>query len=127
MNIVHLEGVISGLNRAKESYKDSNLYYRYDTIISKYTDKLSSLTQSQTPELLLREMLQVVEWDVICWFPSTSSSLLSKAGKSEDKVGLRVLGSKSLWVNESLGLWVYGSIISLKHSYGEQAHLWSPS
>ena len=59
MNIVHLEGVISGLGRAKETYKDTNLYYRYDTFISKYNYKLSQLTQSQTPELLLREMVQV--------------------------------------------------------------------
>ena len=61
MNIVHLEGLLCGLNLAKESYKDTNLYYRYDTIISKYNTKLSELTQSQTPELLLREMAQVVE------------------------------------------------------------------
>lgn len=59
MNIVHLEGVVCGLNRAKESYKDTNLYYRYDTTISKYNNKLSQLTLSQTPELLLREMVQV--------------------------------------------------------------------
>ena len=61
MNIVHLEGVIYGFNRAKETYKNTNLYYKYDTLISKYETQLSNLTQSQTPELLLREMVQVVE------------------------------------------------------------------
>ena len=61
MNIVHLEGIIFGLNRAKGTYKNTNLYHRYDNIISKYNNKLSDLTQSQTPELLLREMVRVVE------------------------------------------------------------------
>ena len=61
MNIAHLEGVICGLNRAKAAYKDTNLYYRYDTVICSYNDKHSELTLSQTPELLLLEMVRVVE------------------------------------------------------------------
>ena len=43
MNIVHLEGVLCGLNRAKETYKDT---------------KLSELTQNQPPAMLLQEMVQ---------------------------------------------------------------------
>lgn len=58
MNIVHLEGVICGLNRTKESYKDTNLYHRYNVIILKYDTKLSDLTGNVLPELL-REMVQV--------------------------------------------------------------------
>ncbi len=45
MNIVHLEGVICGLNRAKKSYKDT---------------KLSELTGSVPPDVLLQEMVQGV-------------------------------------------------------------------
>ena len=59
MNIVHLEGVICGLNRAKESYKDTNLYYRYDVIICKYSDLLADLTGNVPPDVLLQEMVQV--------------------------------------------------------------------
>ena len=61
MNIVHLEGVICGLNRAKESYKDTNLYHRYDVIILKYDTKLIQLTGSVPPDLLLQEMIQYTE------------------------------------------------------------------
>ena len=59
MNIVHLEGVICGLNHAKESYKDTNLYYRYDTTIFKYETLLIELTGEQAPQALLQEMGQV--------------------------------------------------------------------
>lgn len=58
MNIVHIEGVISGLNRAKASYKDTNQYYRYDPIIRKYLDLLAKLTLDQTPDLLIRSMAE---------------------------------------------------------------------
>ena len=61
MNIVHLEGVICGLNRAKESYKDTNLYHRYDVIILKYNTKLSELTGKVRPDVLLKDMVQGVE------------------------------------------------------------------
>jgi hypothetical protein len=60
MNIVYLEGVICGLNRAKESYKDTNLYHRYDVIILKYDTKLSELTGKVLPDVLLQDMVQGV-------------------------------------------------------------------
>ena len=44
MNIVFVEGAISGLNKAKEICKDTNQFYRYDTIIFKESRKLSELT-----------------------------------------------------------------------------------
>ncbi len=44
MNIVFLEGVINGLNKAKQTYKDTNQYYRYDIIIFKENVKLTNLT-----------------------------------------------------------------------------------
>jgi len=61
MNIVHLEGVKYGLQLAKETYKDSNLYYRYDTLISKYESQLSVLTSNDSPETLLYKMVSVIE------------------------------------------------------------------
>jgi len=58
MNIIHFEGVIMGLNRAKESYKYTNLYHRYDITILKYDTKLSELTSSVPPDMLLQEMVR---------------------------------------------------------------------
>ena len=59
MNIVFLEGSISGLNQAKETYKDTNQFYRYDTIIFKESRKLSELTGNLDPDKLLKEMYQL--------------------------------------------------------------------
>ncbi|NEW79023.1 MAG: hypothetical protein GZ086_06260 [Gelidibacter sp.] len=57
MNIVHLEGVILGLNKAKETFKDTNLYYKYDIIILDNATKLSALTGNISPNLLLKKMM----------------------------------------------------------------------
>jgi hypothetical protein len=59
MNIVHLEGVINGLDIAKRTYEGTNLYYRYDALIAKQNDKLFGLTHGNSPELLLCEMVKV--------------------------------------------------------------------
>ncbi len=59
MNIVHLEGVICGLNRAKETYANINLYHQYDVIILKYDTQLFDLTGNVPPPELLQEMVQV--------------------------------------------------------------------
>jgi hypothetical protein len=56
MNIVFVEGAINGLNKAKQTYKDTNQFYRYDTIIFKESRKLSELTGNLEPDKLLREM-----------------------------------------------------------------------
>ena len=58
MNIVFVEGVISGLNKAKQTYKDTNQYFRYDTLIFKENMKLTDLTGNLLPELLIKEMYQ---------------------------------------------------------------------
>ena len=58
MNIVHLEGVMLGLNNAKETYKDTIHYHKYDLIIFKYGNKLTELTGNLAPEMLLHEMVQ---------------------------------------------------------------------
>jgi hypothetical protein len=58
MNIVHLEGVLFGLRKAKESNKDTQAYYKFDILIFKEDQKLAELTGNLTPELLLKEMVQ---------------------------------------------------------------------
>ena len=58
MNIVHLEGVLFGLSKAKESNKDTQAYYKYDILIFNEDLKLAELTGNLTPELLLKEMVQ---------------------------------------------------------------------
>lgn len=58
MNIVHLEGVLFGLHKAKEANKDMQAYHKYDILIFKEELKLAELTGNFTPELLLKEMVQ---------------------------------------------------------------------
>ena len=59
MNIVHVEGVILGLNKAKETYKNTNQYYKYDTLILKHDVQLTDLTGNLTPDLLIEEMMRL--------------------------------------------------------------------
>jgi len=59
MNIVHLEGVILGLNKVKETYKNTNQYYKYDIIILKHEVQLTDLTGNLTPDLLIEEMVRL--------------------------------------------------------------------
>ena len=59
MNIVHIEGVILGLNKAKNTYKDTELFYRYDTLIFKQNMKLTQLTGNLEPKELIKEMYQI--------------------------------------------------------------------
>jgi hypothetical protein len=61
MNIVHLEGVVLGLSKAKETYLNTNQYYKYDIMILGENKKLSDLTGNLTPELLLKEMARFSE------------------------------------------------------------------
>lgn len=58
MNIVHLEGVLFGLHKAKEANKDKQEYHKYDVLIFKEELKLAELTGGLTPDLLLKKMLQ---------------------------------------------------------------------
>jgi len=59
MNIVHLEGVIKGLIKAKDTYKDTNHFHRYDMLIFKQNRKLTDLSGNVTPEMLLQEMVRL--------------------------------------------------------------------
>ncbi len=61
MNIVHLEGVLFGLHKAKDANKDMQAYHKYDILIFKEELKLAELTGNITPELLLKEMVQFEE------------------------------------------------------------------
>ena len=56
MNILFVEGAISGLNKAKETYKDTSQYFRYDTLIFKQDMQLTDLTGNLEPQELLKEM-----------------------------------------------------------------------
>ena len=58
MNIIHVEGVISGLNKAREANKDTPDYDKFYMIIFREGRKLTDLTGNLTPELLLKEMLR---------------------------------------------------------------------
>jgi len=58
MNIVHVEGVVAGLTKAKEANKDRDSYYKYDIIILKENDLLSELTGNLAPDKLLKEMMK---------------------------------------------------------------------
>ncbi|HCE53481.1 MAG TPA: hypothetical protein DER05_00130 [Lutibacter sp.] len=61
MNIVHLEGVLFGLHKAKETNKDMQAYHKYDILIFKEELKLAELTGNFTPDLLLKEMVQFTD------------------------------------------------------------------
>jgi len=58
MNIVHLEGVLFGLRKAKEANKDTQAYHKYDILLLKENEVLSKLTGNLEPNLLLKEMVQ---------------------------------------------------------------------
>lgn len=61
MNIVHLEGVLFGLHKAKEANKDIQAYHKYDILIFNEELKLADLTRNLSPDLLLKEMVQFPE------------------------------------------------------------------
>jgi len=58
MNIVHLEGVLFGLHKAKEANKDTQAYHKYDILIFNKDVKLAELTGNITADSLLKEMAQ---------------------------------------------------------------------
>ena len=57
MNIIYLEGVIHGLNKVKESHKDTDQFYKYDMLIFKEEKQLVELTGNLNPDILLKEMI----------------------------------------------------------------------
>ena len=56
MNIISVEGILSGFNRIKEKYKDTQYYYKYDTLIFKQDTVLTDLTGNLKPNELIKEM-----------------------------------------------------------------------
>ena len=77
MNIVHLEGVIIGLNKVKDTNKDTKQYYNYDIIIHKHEVQLTDLIGNLAPDLLMEEMVGFEDWDTRIYF-STHSKLLDE-------------------------------------------------
>ena len=58
INIVYSEGVILGLNKVKEINKNTNQYYKCDTLILKHDVQLTDLTGNLNPDLLTEEMMR---------------------------------------------------------------------
>ena len=56
MNIIFLEGVISGLNKSKAANKGTDQYYKYDIILLNVERELSELTGNLKPSDLLYKM-----------------------------------------------------------------------
>jgi hypothetical protein len=54
MNIVFVEGILSGMGKIKEM--DTTQYYKYDTLIFKQDTVLTDLTGNLKPGELLKEM-----------------------------------------------------------------------
>jgi len=57
MNIVFVEGVLSGMTKIKEM--DKTEYFKYDTLIFKQDTVLTDLTGNLKPGDLLREMYRL--------------------------------------------------------------------
>ena len=60
MNIIHIEGVLEGMNKIKATLNE-NEAYKYDMMIFKQNMQLSNLTGNLEPKLLLQEMIQLSE------------------------------------------------------------------
>jgi len=58
MNIVFLEGVISGLNKSKEAHKGTDTYYKYDASIFKEQSRLTDITGNVEPSDLLENLIR---------------------------------------------------------------------
>jgi hypothetical protein len=48
MNLVHLEGMLAGLHKAKDANKDKQEYHKYDILIFKEELRLAELTRALT-------------------------------------------------------------------------------
>ena len=59
MNIVFVEGVINGLDKAKQTCKGISQVYKYDITIFKENKRLTDLTGNLPPDKLLKEMHQL--------------------------------------------------------------------
>ncbi len=58
MNIVHIEGVLLGLNKVREANKNTPDYNKYQMILFSQSESLTELTRNLSPKLLLKEMLR---------------------------------------------------------------------
>jgi len=59
MNIIYVEGIKHGLTQAKNTYKDSPQFHRYNMLIFKTDKQLVDLTGNEAPAQLLKEMYQL--------------------------------------------------------------------
>lgn len=63
MNIVYAEGVKHGLQQAKNTYKDTPQFYRYDVLIFKTERQIVDLTGNENPENLVKEMHRMSKYE----------------------------------------------------------------
>jgi len=61
MNIVHIEGLIAGMNKIKETLKGTQQEYKYDMLIFKQQKLLTDLTGNLLPDILIKEMITLSE------------------------------------------------------------------
>jgi len=59
MNIIHIEGIISGMNKNKTTLKGTQEEHKYDMLIFKQQKLLTELTGNLSTEILLKEMIQL--------------------------------------------------------------------
>ena len=59
MNIVHLEGALYGLNKIKDSLKNTNQFNKYDMLIFEENNRLIQLTSNLTLAKLVEELIQL--------------------------------------------------------------------
>lgn len=60
MNIVHIEGVLVGMNKIKETLKNTPESFKYELFIFKQGQKLTELTGNLEPILLVEEMMRFI-------------------------------------------------------------------
>ena len=61
MNIVFLEGVISGLKKSKQSNKGTDAFYKYDVSIFKEEKRLTEITGNLNPNDFINKMLSTTD------------------------------------------------------------------
>lgn len=71
--------MLFGLYKAKETYKDTQAYHKYDILIFKEALKLDELTENLRPELLLKEMNGTIPGKMVSqkWFHLVHSTFYS--------------------------------------------------
>ena len=57
MNVFYMEGVFNYLNKSKETYNETDAYYKCDVSIFREEKRLTDITGNLDPDDLLKRML----------------------------------------------------------------------